>query len=217
VILFDQLRVSDDGKRMYISIHVNRASYFDDIYLDEIVITTADKVLETSPTIPSEDYIYKKVFDNGMKEADIVLLPTDFNEHFTKSNFSSDLFFVYVKVKGTPDPCTPCRLDEEVTLGVTFDESLLYQQVMQFTKSLSNEWAAKGVNVNCIAPGYFDTEMNTALIADPVRSEQISVRIPIGRWGKPSDLVGTAIFLASEASDYVSGITIPVDGGWLGR
>lgn len=89
--------------------------------------------------------------------------------------------------------------------------------VMQFTKSLSNEWAAKGVNVNCIAPGYFDTEMNTALIADPVRSEQISVRIPIGRWGKPSDLVGTAIFLASEASDYVSGITIPVDGGWLGR
>jgi 2-deoxy-D-gluconate 3-dehydrogenase len=89
--------------------------------------------------------------------------------------------------------------------------------VMQFTKSLSNEWASKGVNVNCIAPGYFDTEMNTALIADPVRNEQITVRIPIGRWGKPSDLVGTAIFLASEASDYVSGITIPVDGGWLGR
>lgn len=139
MILFDQLRISDDGKRMYISIHVNRASYFDDIYLDEIVITTADKVLETSPTIPSEDYIYKKVFDNGMKEADIVLLPTDFNEHFTKSNFSSDLFFVYVKVKGTPDPCTPCRLDEEVTLGVTFDESLLYQQVMQFTKSLAED------------------------------------------------------------------------------
>lgn len=139
MILFDQLRISDDGKRMYISIHVNRASYFDDIYLDEIVITTADKVLETSPTIPSEDYIYKKVFDNGMKEADIVLLPTDFNEHFTKSNFSSGLFFVYVKVKGTPDPCTPCRLDEEVTLGVTFDESLLYQQVMQFTKSLAED------------------------------------------------------------------------------
>lgn len=139
MILFDQLRVSDDGKRMYISIHVNRASYFDDIYLDEIVITTADKVLETSPTIPSEDYIYKKVFDNGMKEADIVLLPTDFNGHFTKSNFSSDLFFVYVKVKGTPDPCTPCRLDEEVTLGMTFDENLLYQQVMQFTKSLAED------------------------------------------------------------------------------
>ena len=89
--------------------------------------------------------------------------------------------------------------------------------VMQFTKSLANEWAKYGVNVNCIAPGYFDTEMNTALINDPVRSEQISVRIPAGRWGKPEDLVGTAIFLASSASDYVHGITIPVDGGWLGR
>lgn len=89
--------------------------------------------------------------------------------------------------------------------------------VMQFTKSLSNEWARFGVNVNCIAPGYFDTEMNTALINDPVRKEQIDVRIPAGRWGKPDDLVGTAIYLASAASDYVNGITIPVDGGWLGR
>lgn len=89
--------------------------------------------------------------------------------------------------------------------------------VMQFTKSMSNEWAKYGVNVNCIAPGYFETDMNTALINDPVRSEQISVRIPAGRWGKPEDLVGTAIFLASSASDYVNGITIPVDGGWLGR
>lgn len=89
--------------------------------------------------------------------------------------------------------------------------------VMQFTKSLANEWAAHGVNVNCIAPGYFDTEMNTALINDPVRNEQISVRIPAGRWGKPEDLAGTAIYLASSASDYVNGVTIPVDGGWLGR
>ncbi len=89
--------------------------------------------------------------------------------------------------------------------------------VMQFTKSLANEWAACGVNVNCIAPGYFDTDMNTALLNDPVRSEQISVRIPAGRWGKPEDLVGTAVYLASSASDYVNGVTIPVDGGWLGR
>lgn len=89
--------------------------------------------------------------------------------------------------------------------------------VMQFTKSLSNEWAKYNVNVNCIVPGYFDTDMNTALINDPVRCEQISVRIPAGRWGKPEDLVGTAIFLASHASDYVDGIALPVDGGWLGR
>ena len=89
--------------------------------------------------------------------------------------------------------------------------------VMQFTKSLSNEWAKLGVNVNCIAPGYIDTDMNVALINDPVRNEQITTRIPAGRWGRPDDLVGTAIFLASSASDYIHGITLPVDGGWLGR
>lgn len=89
--------------------------------------------------------------------------------------------------------------------------------VMQFTKSLSNEWAKLNVNVNCIAPGYIDTDMNTALINDPVRNEQITTRIPAARWGRPDDLVGTAIFLASSASDYIHGITLPVDGGWLGR
>ena len=139
MVLFDQLRISDDGKRMYINLHVNKADYFDGIYLDEMVIVPADKVLETDPALPSEDYIYKKVFEGFLKEADMVLLPTDFNEHFTKSDFSSDLFFVYVKVKGTPDPCTPCRLDEEITLGVTFDENILYQKVMDYTKSLADD------------------------------------------------------------------------------
>ncbi|MDR1622891.1 MAG: glucose 1-dehydrogenase [Synergistaceae bacterium] len=89
--------------------------------------------------------------------------------------------------------------------------------VMQFTKSLSNEWAKLGVNVNCIAPGYLDTEMNAALINDPVRSRQILERIPAGRWGKAEDIAGAAVFLASSASDYVTGIVLPVDGGWLGR
>ncbi len=89
--------------------------------------------------------------------------------------------------------------------------------VMQFTKSLSNEWAGRGVNVNCIAPGYMDTEMNEALMADPTRSRQIMERIPAGRWGKPEDMVGAAIYLASRASDYVNGSVLVVDGGWLGR
>lgn len=89
--------------------------------------------------------------------------------------------------------------------------------VMQFTKTLANEWAPLGVNVNCIAPGYIDTEMNTALINDPVRSRQIMERIPASRWGRPDDLVGAAIFLASRASDYVHGIIMPIDGGWLSR
>jgi len=89
--------------------------------------------------------------------------------------------------------------------------------VAQFSKSLSNEWASQGINVNCIAPGYMATEMNTALIADATRSRQIMDRIPAGRWGKPEDMVGAAIYLASSASDYVNGSTITVDGGWMGR
>ncbi len=89
--------------------------------------------------------------------------------------------------------------------------------VAQFTKALSNEWASQGVNVNCIAPGYMDTEMNVALMADQTRSQQIMTRIPACRWGKPEDMVGAAIYLASGASDYVNGSTIVVDGGWMGR
>jgi len=89
--------------------------------------------------------------------------------------------------------------------------------VAQFSKALSNEWASQGVNVNCIAPGYMDTEMNTALMADQTRSQQIMARIPAGRWGKPEDMAGAVIYLASNASDYVNGSTIVVDGGWMGR
>lgn len=139
MVIFDQLRISDDGKRMYINLHVNKADYFTNIYLDQITIVLADKVSETSPYLPSTDYIYNKVFEGSLKEADLVLFPTDFNENFAKSDFTSNLFFVYVKIKGTPDACTPCRLDEEITLGVTFDENLLYQQMMQFTKELAQD------------------------------------------------------------------------------
>lgn len=89
--------------------------------------------------------------------------------------------------------------------------------VAQLTKALCNEWAPRGVNVNAIAPGYMDTEMNTALIADPVRSEQIMVRIPAGRWGNGDDIGNVAVFLASPAADYVHGQIVPVDGGWLAR
>jgi len=85
------------------------------------------------------------------------------------------------------------------------------------TKALANEWAPKGVNVNAIAPGYIATDNTQALQDDPDRSRAILDRIPTGRWGRADDLGGAAVFLASAASDYVSGITLPVDGGWLGR
>ena len=89
--------------------------------------------------------------------------------------------------------------------------------VAQLTKALCNEWAGRGVNVNAVAPGYMDTELNTALLADPVRSEQISVRIPAGRWGMPEDIGNVVVFLASPAAAYVHGQVLAVDGGWLAR
>lgn len=138
-VIFDQLRISDDGKRLYINLHVNKASYFDNIFLDSITIMTADKVSEMNSDIPTEDYIYKNDFEGEQKEADLVLTPNDFNEAYNKPDLTSDLFFIYVKIKGVPAPCTPCRLDEEVTLGVTFDENLLYQKVMQLTKELNQD------------------------------------------------------------------------------
>jgi 2-dehydro-3-deoxy-D-gluconate 5-dehydrogenase len=87
--------------------------------------------------------------------------------------------------------------------------------VAQLTKELSNDWAGRGVNVNAIAPGYMATDMNEALLQNEARCEQISQRIPAGRWGTGNDMKGAAIFLASAASDYISGAIIPVDGGYL--
>lgn len=85
------------------------------------------------------------------------------------------------------------------------------------TRALSNEWSGSGVTVNAIAPGYIATDNTQALQDDPERSLAILERIPAGRWGTPSDLDGAIVFLASSASDYVTGITLPVDGGWLAR
>ncbi len=85
------------------------------------------------------------------------------------------------------------------------------------TKLLANEWAAKGVNVNAIAPGYMATDNTAALRADENRNRDILARLPAGRWGEPADLGGAAVFLASSASDYVHGVVLPVDGGWQAR
>jgi 2-deoxy-D-gluconate 3-dehydrogenase len=82
---------------------------------------------------------------------------------------------------------------------------------------MANEWAAKGINVNAIAPGYITTNNTAALQADAERNRQIIERIPAGRWGKPSDLAGAAVFLSASASDYVHGHVLAVDGGWLAR
>ena len=145
MIIFDQLRISDDGKRMYINAHVNKADYFNDIYIDSIVIQTADKVSETEPGLPTSDYVYIKKAEENAKELNLVLEASDLSRSwesdpkaiaFNRGDMSKTLFFVYIKCKGTPGSCTPCRLDEETTLGVVFDENVLHQKVMDYTKEL---------------------------------------------------------------------------------
>jgi 2-dehydro-3-deoxy-D-gluconate 5-dehydrogenase len=89
--------------------------------------------------------------------------------------------------------------------------------IAQLTKALANEWTSRGICVNALAPGYMATDMNSALIADSARNAEISARIPAHRWGTADDMKGPLLFLASSASDYVSGAIIPVDGGYLGR
>ena len=89
--------------------------------------------------------------------------------------------------------------------------------VGQLTKLLANEWAPHGINVNAIAPGYIATDMTRPLQVDPERNPAILARIPAGRWGRPDDLGGAVVFLASRASDYVDGHLLAVDGGWLAR
>jgi 2-deoxy-D-gluconate 3-dehydrogenase len=89
--------------------------------------------------------------------------------------------------------------------------------VLGLTRLLANEWAAKGINVNAIAPGYMATANTAPLRADAARSAEILARIPAGRWGQPDDLAGAVVFLCSPASDYVHGAVIAVDGGWLAR
>lgn len=89
--------------------------------------------------------------------------------------------------------------------------------VAQLSKCLSNDWAEHGITVNAIAPGYMDTQLNVALINNPVRNAEVLNRIPMKRWGKGEDLKGLTVFLASPASDYISGTVIPIDGGYMAR
>ena len=89
--------------------------------------------------------------------------------------------------------------------------------VKQLTMAFANEWASKGVTINAIAPGYIATENTKALREDPVRNKAILDRIPAGRWGTPEDLMGTIVFLSSDASNYLNGSVVTVDGGWMGR
>lgn len=155
MVVFDQLRISDDGTKLYINMHVNEASYFDDVYLSTITIATSDVILEsynegTSVASLPTDYIYKLTFDEDTKEASLVLDVSSFDEAFagtgsstasvayTDSSLSGPLFFIYVVCDGVPDDCTPCSLSNETVIALTFDSKLLHNKVMEYTKKLAN-------------------------------------------------------------------------------
>lgn len=148
MVIIDQLRISDDGTQMYINAHVNTAKYFDNIYISSLTIMTADHVSETDPGTPDKDYIYNTAFDSETKEISLVLSAADFTKtwetdadsiSFKKAEMSTTLFFVYITCKGTVTDCTPCTLDELTTIGVTFDEKVLYQKVMSYTRMLADD------------------------------------------------------------------------------
>lgn len=148
MVIFDQLRIADDASKLFINARVNGADYFNDVYIDSITIMTADRVSETSPGVPTSDYIYTTKMADNVKEVNLVLTALDFikvweeDPHampFKQSDMSKTLFFVYIKCKGTPSGATPCTLDNEWSLGVVFDENLLHQRVMDFTKDLLDD------------------------------------------------------------------------------
>jgi hypothetical protein len=141
MVIIQQFRISDDGLRMYINLKVNDASYFKDRYITKITIMTGDKVTEaTDSASPTHDFIYQEEFnpEDNLRKLDLVLTPAEMNENFTKSNFSTDLFFLFVECGGYIDGNVPCRFDEAVNTAVTFDEGLLYQKVMALTKELAD-------------------------------------------------------------------------------
>lgn len=167
-VIFDQLRVSDDGKRLFIDVHVNKASDFDSYHITALTITTSDHVQETTSGVPS-DFIYKilpstKVVPGGgtipPRELNLMLEISDLDTAYSHgaepdprrpmidgtyasipyngTTFSGPLFFVYVECTGEYSECTPCFADEP-TLGITYDANLLYQMAMQFTKELADD------------------------------------------------------------------------------
>lgn len=150
MVIIDQLRISDDGRQMYINAHVNTADAFKYVGISSIVIATADKVSETAVDPPSTGYIYKQDFENTdaqhlTKEIALVLpSASDPNPWlYSKSSLSGDLFFVYIVcTKVQDDPCLeclPCIMTRPTTVAVTFDENLLYQKVMGYTKELADD------------------------------------------------------------------------------
>ena len=140
MIVYDQLRVSDDGKQLYIDAHVSQADCFDGVTIQSLYICLSSQVYETLAIDPeSNNYIYKKEYGTDIKEIHECINIDDENLIYNKSSFSKDLFFVYVGCNPIPEGCECFTSVGKYVLGVTFDENLLYQRVMQYTKSLADD------------------------------------------------------------------------------
>lgn len=139
MIIFDQLRISDDGKRMYINAHVNKADLFTDTTIERLCICLGDKVYEATTIDPeSNSIIYNKVYPEGIKEINEVVSIDDEDLIYNKVSFK-ELYFVYIKCANVPDEGKCFSAVGKYSLGVTFDENLLYQAVMNFTKGLAED------------------------------------------------------------------------------
>ena len=140
MIVYDQLRVSDDGKQLFIDAHVSLASCFDEVTIQSLYICLGSQVYETLTIDPeSNGYIYKKEYGSDVREIHECISIGDDSLIYNKTSFSKDLFFVYVGCNTVPEGCTCFTSVGKYVLGVTFDENLLYQKVMQFTKSLADD------------------------------------------------------------------------------
>lgn len=145
-VIFDQLRISDDGNNLYIDAHVNKASYFENVYLRRITICTENQISELNPKSYGENFIYQEEINpvedgdtTEMKELHRVLCSAMFNEKFNRCDLSHNMFFVFIDCAGIPAPDTPCRLDEMTTLGVTLDYGVIYNVAMNNTKEFIKE------------------------------------------------------------------------------
>ncbi len=195
MIIFEQLRISDAGDKMYINAHVNDADYFKDVYIESVTIMTSEKVSETTPEAPTSNYIYKKTFDGSSKDVDLVLTALDFTRTwettpkamaFKEGDISNTLFFVYITCTGTVDSSVPCTMDEKTTLGVVFDENMFYQKVMNNTRELLKDC--------CIPKEFIDLILLWNAFKAAIETEHFVAAISFYNMlfdGKSSNLIGT--------------------------
>lgn len=176
MIVIDQLRITDDGTALYLDAHVNKASYFDNVYIDKVTILTEKQVSELDPLGFGNDYVYQGTVEGSEKEVHLVLNVNSLNEKFDAKDFTDNMFFVYITAKGTPASDTPCKLDEMTTLGVTLDYGLIYNNALCFTRELSD---------SCNVPmGFIDFILSYEALWLAIETEHYVVAIEHFNWLK---------------------------------